>query len=133
MRWRERRGLLLGLRLVATLALPREAAAAPTFGDRPCPDPAAVASGAASPCGDGFFTRLSAGPRGIFAHVESIEAEGPGERYEQTLDAAEATLSAPGVLVFSEVWYPGWVVRVDGRRLPSLRAYGMLRAVALPT
>lgn len=119
MRWRERRGLLLGLGLGATLALPREAAAAPTFGDRPCPDPAAVASGEASPCGDGFFARFAAGPRGIFAHIESVEAEGEGERYEQTLDTAafafggDVTLGGTpwrGVLLggFLGLSYAGW-------------------------
>ena len=46
--------------------------------------------------------------------------------------AAEVTLSAPGVVAFSEVWYPGWVVRVNGQRMPALRAYGVLRAIALP-
>ncbi len=44
----------------------------------------------------------------------------------------EATLSSPGILVASEVDYPGWRVRVDGERAESLRAYGVLRAVALP-
>ena len=32
----------------------------------------------------------------------------------------------------SEVWYPGWNVYVNGERARSLRAYGLLRAVALP-
>jgi uncharacterized membrane protein YfhO len=44
----------------------------------------------------------------------------------------EASLAAPGVLVLSEVWYPGWTVRVDGKAAPSLRAFGLLRATALP-
>lgn len=44
---------------------------------------------------------------------------------------AEATLSSPGVLVVSEVDYPGWTVRVDGEPAEGLRAYGVLRAVAL--
>lgn len=46
--------------------------------------------------------------------------------------AAEATLSAPGLLVLSEVSYPGWVVRVNGQAATGLRAYGLLRAIALP-
>jgi hypothetical protein len=46
--------------------------------------------------------------------------------------AVEATLNAPGVLVLSEVQYPGWVAGVNGEPAPSLRAYGLLRAVSLP-
>jgi hypothetical protein len=44
---------------------------------------------------------------------------------------AEVTLSAPGVVVFSEIAYPGWTAYVDGERVSSLRAFGLLRAVAL--
>lgn len=44
----------------------------------------------------------------------------------------EAELNAAGVLISSEVFYPGWVARVNGRRTPTLRAFGLLRAVALP-
>jgi hypothetical protein len=44
----------------------------------------------------------------------------------------EATLASPGILVVSEVDYPGWGVRVNGGRAEALRAYGVLRAVALP-
>ncbi len=51
------------------------------------------------------------------------------ERHRVVVDA---TLSAPGVLVLSEVDYPGWVARVDGRPATTLRAFGVLRAVALP-
>lgn len=45
---------------------------------------------------------------------------------------AEAQLESPGILVVSEVDYPGWGVRVNGERAEALRAYGVLRAVALP-
>ncbi len=41
-------------------------------------------------------------------------------------------LDSPGVVVWSEIWYPGWVARVDGEQVTTLRAYGMLRAVSLP-
>ncbi len=44
----------------------------------------------------------------------------------------EAELNSPGILISSEVFYPGWVARVNGHRVPTLRAYGLLRAVALP-
>lgn len=45
---------------------------------------------------------------------------------------AEVTLSAPGVVVFSEVAYPGWVAHANGKRVAALRAFGHFRAVALP-
>ena len=41
-------------------------------------------------------------------------------------------LSAPAVVVFSEVEYPGWRVYANGERQDALRAFGVLRAVALP-
>ena len=43
-----------------------------------------------------------------------------------------AVLTSPGIVVSSEVFYPGWEVRVNGRPARPLRAYGLLRAVALP-
>jgi len=63
----------------------------------------------------------AAGPEG--AQITAFE----GRRV-----VVDATLSTPGILVLSEVDYPGWVARVDGKPWPSLRAYGVLRAVALP-
>ncbi len=49
-------------------------------------------------------------------------------------DALRATVrvTQPGLVVFSEIWYPAWKAWVDGRRVPLLRAYGCLRAVAVP-
>ena len=35
----------------------------------------------------------------------------------------------PGLLVFSEMWYPAWKAFTDGARVPVLRACGALRAV----
>ena len=46
--------------------------------------------------------------------------------------AVDVTLTAPGVVVLSEMAYPGWNVRANGQEMASLRAYGLLRAVALP-
>lgn len=44
----------------------------------------------------------------------------------------DVQVSAPAVLVLSEIAYPGWSVRVNGRPAQPLRACGILRAVALP-
>lgn len=43
----------------------------------------------------------------------------------------QATLERHGVLILSEVWYPGWEARVDGQPVPIYRADGLLRAVYL--
>ena len=47
----------------------------------------------------------------------------------------EVTTTAPGYLVLSEVWYPGWVAEteIDGRieRQPVLRANTTFRAIPL--
>ena len=43
----------------------------------------------------------------------------------------EADLQAPGTLVLSEVWYPGWRAVADGQVLPIERVEGTLRGVTL--
>jgi len=43
-----------------------------------------------------------------------------------------ANLSSPGLLVLSQVNYPGWEATVNGNRVPVLEADGLLLAVALP-
>jgi len=43
-----------------------------------------------------------------------------------------ADLPEPGLLVVSEVDYPGWQAYVDGRPTPTYRADGIVRAVYLP-
>jgi hypothetical protein len=52
--------------------------------------------------------------------------------FENQRVVVDATLSAPGILALSEVAYPGWTVRANGKQMTPLRAYGLLRAVALP-
>jgi hypothetical protein len=44
---------------------------------------------------------------------------------------AELTTSLPGVLVLTDLHYPGWTAEEDGKRVPILRADGFFRAVAL--
>jgi hypothetical protein len=58
------------------------------------------------------------------------------ERAAFTVDSADdlqltTQSSAPGVLVFSEVYYPAWRAYVDGDQTPVLLADGALRAIAL--
>lgn len=73
---------------------------------RPAPDPGA-----------------GEGPPMLLARV----AEDAPERV-----VAEVTASYPGILVLTDLDYPGWIAEEDGRRLPILRADGFFRAVALP-
>ncbi len=44
----------------------------------------------------------------------------------------EADMPARGLVVLSEVYYPGWQAWVDGRRVPVRRADTILRAVEVP-
>lgn len=43
----------------------------------------------------------------------------------------ETNLPEPGLLVLSEVWYPGWQARANGREVPIERVQGALRGVYL--
>jgi hypothetical protein len=52
------------------------------------------------------------------------------ERSPNALDL-EVQASAPGAVVISEVWYPGWRAWVDGRAAPVVRADFVLRAVPI--
>jgi hypothetical protein len=45
--------------------------------------------------------------------------------------AIDANLARPGLLVLSEMWYPGWVALVDGQAQPVLPVAGFLRGVSL--
>lgn len=50
-------------------------------------------------------------------------------RPEQVL--LNLSLDAPGYLVLTDAWYPGWVAEVDGQAVPILRADLYFRAVEL--
>ncbi len=52
--------------------------------------------------------------------------------YEAQRMQVEVNLAAPGLVVFSEMHYPGWQAYVDGTRAPLYRANGALRAVPVP-
>jgi len=51
--------------------------------------------------------------------------------YEPDRIEVKAALPGPGLLVLSEVWYPGWQVTVDGETRPVERVAGILRGVSL--
>lgn len=52
-------------------------------------------------------------------------------RYTPDLIEVETDIPAPGWLVLSEIWYPGWQATVDGVSRPVERTNGLLRAVYL--
>ncbi len=68
----------------------------------------------------------------------SGEAASPSEfhpadirRYEPNRVEVEVR-GAPGFLVLTDVWYPGWTATVDGKPVDIYRANHAFRAVAVP-
>lgn len=53
-------------------------------------------------------------------------------RYTANTIEARASIAAPGWLVFSEMWYPGWEAEVNDQPQPVARVNGLLRGVCLP-
>lgn len=53
------------------------------------------------------------------------------ESYSPQRIEVSAHLAAPGLLMLSEVTYPGWRAQVDGREVPIYQADGILRAIPL--
>jgi hypothetical protein len=54
------------------------------------------------------------------------------DEYRQGSIRLTADLSAPALVILSELDYPAWKVWVDGQRRPAVRANGLLRAVQVP-
>jgi hypothetical protein len=53
-------------------------------------------------------------------------------RYDLHEVEITAEMKAPGILVLSDQWYPGWQVTVDGVAVPLLRTDYVLRGVFVP-
>lgn len=68
---------------------------------------------------------LPEGPRATFAGA-TIVNETP------TQIDVQANLDAPGYLVMSDLWFPGWSAWIGDRELDVLPANGVFRAVPLP-
>ena len=55
----------------------------------------------------------------------------PAEMVRWSPDRIELQSSGPGLLVVSEIAYPGWEVRVDGKKSQIVQVAGLLRGVRL--
>jgi hypothetical protein len=74
----------------------------------------------------------------ILAESPGLALPGAGQARVQIVErlpgrlVLEVDTDADGVLVLSEIDYPGWQAKVDGRPAPILRANTILRALPLP-
>jgi hypothetical protein len=66
--------------------------------------------------------------------LESDSAESSVKITDYNLNdlALQADMTAPGFVVVSDAWYPGWQARIDGERVPLYRANSIVRAVFVP-
>lgn len=92
-------------------------------------DRAAIYAALAAPDFDVRRTALTMMPVNVVTNqaVEPISIT----RLEPNRISLEAALTTPGLLVLSEVNYPGWVATVNGVAQPVIEVDGTLRGVAL--
>jgi hypothetical protein len=93
-------------------------------------DRAAVYAALAAPGFDPRRTAYVPAPIAVVANqaveLASIAASKPDRL------AVDASLATPGLLIFSEVNYPGWRASVNGAPVPIVEVDGLLRGVVLP-
>jgi hypothetical protein len=68
---------------------------------------------------------------GIVPH-DQVDASARIVSYRTDDVTIEARASAPGILVLSDTWYPGWKAEIDGSPAAVLRANHTMRAVVVP-
>jgi hypothetical protein len=80
-----------------------------------------------------FVVPYAERPAEIDIRLELPIVPGPAQivTYTPNRIVVEADLETPGLLVLSEVWYPGWRARVDGLAVSIRRVEGTLRGVIL--
>jgi hypothetical protein len=81
-----------------------------------------------------IYENLLAMPRAwVQAETAGIDGQGQSvERMDWSPNRISLQAEGPGMLVLSEVDYPGWQVSVDGQPGRLRKAYGLLRSVVLP-
>jgi hypothetical protein len=68
------------------------------------------------------------GDSAVPAGLDSVRITG----YQPERVDVLVTAASPGVLVLRDTYYPGWEARLDGVRVPIMRADGLFRAVEVP-
>lgn len=54
-------------------------------------------------------------------------------RYEPRRVELDVSLDSPGLVILADIYYPGWVLTVDGQPAPVYRANRMMRGAAVPS
>jgi len=99
----------------------------------PCPDMEAVLAGLRAPgWNPGKVLTDTAVPPASARVRLSTRGSISSPLYGREAIEAQVGLDGPGLLVFSENWYPAWKAWIDGTRVRIIRAYGVLRALAVP-
>ena len=65
-------------------------------------------------------------------NVEPVEGSIKQTSLTPTSVSYESESDADGLAVFSEIYYPGWTAKIDGKPVDILRANYVLRAMAVP-
>ena len=98
----------------------------------PCPDFSSVMEVIREPgWNPGMMPTDSLLPEGWRAGRLVTKGSIVSPKYGREEVIARVSMEGRGILVFSENWYPAWKAFVDGKRVPIIRAYGVMRALAL--